>query len=1081
MTERAAAMIRQISETRVCLCVFVAGVFSSSEHCPTPRGRRIPCDLHRQPNVSSVVFLPAWNRDLLRVWKRKSTRALVKLGDVCIIVAMRCNASSSSAVSNTMEPTSDKPPTEPDNMEVDPRKNSTPGGGCTLGIDERTGRLHWCPGYRFVKILFVIPAAMLPIGLLFLLLSRFQVVGSVGLHGCGSEIGYFTPEEQLAVNHLQEGLGWADVEESSEESDRRCQPIPEKGSGESVDTEDRGLLRDIVRTSFIPSERRVLPAECLGSSAAPNQHAPVGEPPEGRRQRVRKSLTWIENDRSSPESVREAQVQKMKQYMDPQADPCDDFYQYACGNWDRVNPIPKDKAALDTFELLRESLDVVLKNLLLEGEPAGLPDVENALSTVPSTGELTMNMTATTVATTQSASASEPLHRVRKRGRAPRAVPNKLIIRSAQVKRVRKRELVLSDDAETKARQLFVSCMNYELIERRGLEPLRALLHQLGGWPVLEPDTWDETNFDWLNLTAALRRYNNDVLIVEWVGPDIKNSDENIVQFDQTSLGLPTRDYYLQPGNRKYLDAYRQFMVEVIGLLGVAPDRARQATDEMIEFETQLANITSTPEERNNVSTLYRKLLLEHLHEEVPEIDWTRYLTIVTERPANGSDLVVMFAMGYMRDLVELIGQTEPRIVANYLLWRFVRHRINNLDDRFLGAKQRFSNALFGRERNPPRWKNCVTQVNANMGMAVGAMFVRRYFDENSKRDTLTMTHELQEAFREILGRTGWIDATTRRLAEQKVNAMSLRIGYPDFILEAGQLNARYATLEIHPERYFENTLNVLSHIRRTDQEKLGQPVNKTTWHTAPAVVNAYYSRNKNQIMFPAGILQPPFYHRHLPKAINYGGIGVVIGHELTHGFDDKGRLFDRDGNLYRWWSDRAIEAFHERALCLVQQYSRYTIDEVGVQLDGENTQGENIADNGGIKQAFLAYSKWLAAQTDRRVLEAEQLPGLNVTRTQLFFLNFAQIWCGAMRPEATRNKLKTAVHSPGRFRVIGTLSNSEDFAREYHCPVGSFMNPADKSIPPEVESFRPVRLNWGENWPLSSSDALEATLGLTC
>uniref|UniRef100_A0A182T4S6 Neprilysin, neutral endopeptidase 1 n=1 Tax=Anopheles maculatus TaxID=74869 RepID=A0A182T4S6_9DIPT len=947
--------------------------------------------------------------------------------------------------------------------------SSEDSGGCTLGIDERTGRLHWCPGYRFVKILFVIPAAMLPIGLLFLLLSRFQVVGSVRLTnqmaadlmsipgGCG-EIGYFTEEQQLAANHLpEEMIDWA---QQSGDVERRCQPIPEKVLGESIDTEDRGLLRDIVRTSFIPSERHILPADCLGEPLLnhPHRQPPVDDGAEERR-RVRKSLAWINDDRSSPASVRAAQVQIMKQYMDPQADPCDDFYQYACGNWDRVNPIPKDKAALDTFELLRESLDLVLKNLLLEGEPAGLHDVENALSTVRSP-QMTKKATTTTTASVtvtgttdllrDTITSAEKLHRVRKRGRAEqnrsrRAVQNKLIIRSAQVKRVRKRELLINDDAEMKARHLFVSCMNYDLIEQRGLEPLRTLLHSLGGWPVLEPDTWDEANFDWLNLTAALRRYNNDVLIVEWVGPDIKNSDENIVQFDQTSLGLPTRDYYLQPGNRKYLEAYRQFMVEVIGLLGVPTETARQATEEMIDFETQLANITSTPEERNNVSTLYRKLILEQLHEEVPEIDWTRYLTIVTERPVNGSDFVVMFAMGYMRELVELLNQTEPRIVANYLLWRFVRHRINNLDDRFLGAKQRFSNALFGRERNPPRWKNCVTQVNANMGMAVGAMFVRRYFDENSKRDTLTMTHELQEAFREILDRTSWIDAPTRRLAEQKVNAMSLRIGYPDFILDTSQLNARYATLTIHPDRYFENTLNVLSHIRRTDQEKLGQAVNKTAWHTAPAVVNAYYSRNKNQIMFPAGILQPPFYHRHLPKAINYGGIGVVIGHELTHGFDDKGRLFDRDGNLYRWWSDQAIEAFHERAACLVQQYSRYTIDEVGVQLDGENTQGENIADNGGIKQAFLAYNKWLAAQTDRRVLEAETLPGLNVTRTQLFFLNFAQIWCGAMRPEATRNKLKTAVHSPGRFRVIGTLSNSEDFAREYNCPVGSFMNPADK------------------------------------
>ncbi|XP_049547801.1 neprilysin-4-like [Anopheles darlingi] len=949
-------------------------------------------------------------------------------------------------------------------------------GGCVLGIDERTGRLQWCPGYRFVRILFVIPAAMLPIALLFLLLSRFQVVGSeVPEHaqqrgaGCGG-IGYFADGNELADDDVLSGWSATDQRINAE----RCLSLATGAGEEQTDPEaDRGLLRHILRTSFVPPipEHGRLPG-CqhtgLRDNAPDASQDDVPDVPDDTAgsvphngtkasRRVKKSLAWRLVDSKSPESIRAAQVEIMRKHMDERADPCQDFYQYACGNWDQVNPIPKDKAALDTFELLRESLDLVLKNLLLEGvehDLPELPDIENTLGSTTTTPVATAAAVETT---------AEQLHRVRKRipKRMPRAVQNKLIIRSTQVKRVRKRRQLTTtterdsaeedyevraedEDAETKARHLFVSCMNYAQIEQRGLEPLHALLASLGGWPVLDP-AWDARNFDWLNLTAHVRRYNNDILIVQWVGPDIKNSDENIVQFDQTSLGLPTRDYYLQPANRKYLDAYRQFMIEVIELLGVPTGRARQATDEMLEFEIQLANITNPPEERNNVSTLYRKMILEHLQDEIPEIDWSGYLKIVTDRPVNSSEFVVMFALTYMHDLVELIEQTEPRIVANYILWRFVRHRINNLDDRFLGAKQRFSNALFGREKNPPRWKNCVTQVNANMGMAVGAMFVRRYFDETSKRDTLTMTHELQQAFRELLNQTEWIDGPTKRLAEQKVNAMSLRIGYPDFILSPGELNSRYAGLSVHPERYFENTLNVLSHIRRTDQEKLGQPVNKTVWHTAPAVVNAYYSRNKNQIMFPAGILQPPFYHRHFPKSINYGGIGVVIGHELTHGFDDKGRLFDHDGNLYRWWSDGAIEAFHERAACLVQQYGKYTIDEIGVQLDGENTQGENIADNGGIKQAFLAYTRWLEAQTDPRVLEQETLPGLNVTNRQLFFLNFAQIWCGAMRPEATRSKLKTAVHSPGRFRVIGTLSNSEDFAREFNCPIGSIMNPVEK------------------------------------
>lgn len=253
---------------------------------------------------------------------------------------------------------------------------------------------------------------------------------------------------------------------------------------------------------------------------------------------------------------------------------------------------------------------------------------------------------------------------------------------------------------------------------------------------------------------------------------------------------------------------------------------------------------------------LYRRLPIETLSIEIPGINWERYLFTVLERPIPMNETVVMFATEYMKNLVKLIEATDSETVANYLLWRFVRHRVNNVDDRFDEAKQRFYFTLFGRESVPPRWKNCVNQVNSNMGMAVGAMFVRRYFDENSKKDTMEITHELQDAFREILNATDWIDESTKYLAEQKVSAMSLRIGYPDFILSREELNEKYKDLHIDPDKYFENTLNVLRHLTKTEQSKLGQPVNKTAWNTAPAVVNAYYSRNKNQIMFPVRLEQ---------------------------------------------------------------------------------------------------------------------------------------------------------------------------------------------------------------------------------
>ncbi|XP_020711089.2 neprilysin-4 isoform X2 [Athalia rosae] len=671
-------------------------------------------------------------------------------------------------------------------------------------------------------------------------------------------------------------------------------------------------------------------------------------------------------------SIREAQAKMMLRYMDNTVDPCRDFYQYACGNWGKRNPIPKDKAGYDTFEMLRESLDSVLKELL-----------------------------------------EEPI--------SPGSKPETI-------------------DATVKAKHLFESCMNYEILEQRMERPLIELLDELGGWPILRP-SWNPEKFDWLLLVAQLRLYNNDILISEWVGPDIRNSDQYVIQFDQTSLGLPTRDYFLQPSNALYLEAYKSYLIKIATLLGAPIENATIYADELIDFETNLAKITSSPDERRNVSELYQRMSIGELRTVIPQIDWKRYLSIVLARPADISEPVVVFALQYIQDLVNLLSKTPARTISNYLLWRFVRHRVNNLDDRFQEAKQRFYYILFGREQAPSRWKNCVAQVNSNMGMAVGSMFVRKYFDENSKNDTLLMTQEIQQSFRELLTKTIWIDDETKQLASEKVDAMLLRIGYPDFILQSHLLNERYKDVSISPDKYFENTLNILQHLTRVEQDRLGSPVNKTLWNTAPAVVNAYYSRNKNQIMFPAGILQPPFYHRYFPRSLNYGGIGVVIGHEITHGFDDKGRLFDKEGNLHRWWKDEAIEGFHQRAQCLIDQYSRYTVTEVGMQIDGINTQGENIADNGGIKQAFRAYQRWLNTNGEAN----ETLPGISATGKQLFFLNFAQVWCGSMRPEATRNKLKTAVHSPGKFRVIGTLSNSEDFAQVFNCPLGAPMNPLKK------------------------------------
>lgn len=912
---------------------------------------------------------------------------------------------------------------------------------CYLGINRKTGRLQWCPGFKCCHFFLFLPIIMLPLTLVLILLMRMDGV----------------------LSAFENHRAYIQDQESS-----KCLPVKFGSLSETVDQEEREILKD-VRTSFLPQDIILIPKD--QNLDLQNTQSEIDDYDSWMSSRQRRStvkrhekeedyesgdrkaelievreetdsksaFNYIRNAHRSREQIRRDMASQMKKSMDPTVNPCEDFYQYACGNWEKLNPIPKDKAGFDTFEILRESLENILKELLEEkDEKRQLPEIENNLYD-HKIQEADLNESVQKALLQQ--------HIIKKR-----AVLQRLL---RQYERVRRRKRSKRGtkccipvphpiDAETKAKFLYESCMNHQLLKKRGIKPLIHLLDSFGGWPVLDPN-WNEEKFNWINLTARLRLYNNDIFIVQWIGPDLKNSDQNIIQLDQTTLGLPTRDYFIQETNAKYLKGYEEFMNSVMVLLGAEEDVAEKAAKDLISFETELAKITSTSEERSNVSVLYKRMTVRELSNKVPQINWKTYLSIVQNRTVEKSETLVIFAIDYMAKLVDLIEKTESEVIANYLLWRFVRHRINNLDDRFQESKQNFYNVLYGREQSPPRWKNCVGQVNSNMGMALGAMFVRKYFDENSKEDTLKMASDLQDAFRDILMSTEWLDEETKRLAEVKVNLMSLKIGYPDFILSPDKLNERYEALEISPDKYFENTLNVLRHTTIQEQQKLHESVNKTVWQTAPAIVNAYYSRNKNQIMFPAGILQPPFYHRYFPRALNYGGIGVVIGHELTHGFDDKGRLFDHNGDIHKWWTDKAINGFHNRAKCLVAQYNNYTVKEVGINIDGESTQGENIADNGGIRQAFRAYETWLEKNDNLEDELSESLPGLNLTSKQLFFLNFAQVWCGTMRPEAIKNKLKTAVHSPGKFRVIGTLSNSVDFAREFSCPIGCPMNPTHK------------------------------------
>ncbi|XP_060515852.1 neprilysin-4 [Cylas formicarius] len=691
--------------------------------------------------------------------------------------------------------------------------------------------------------------------------------------------------------------------------------------------------------------------------------------------------------------IREYQSKIMQKYMNSDVDPCDNFYEYACGNWKKFYDVPADKTVYDTFEMVRDSLDHILKKLLEDSE-------ENQ--------------------TKYDHHHNHPIKYFLHENYSANAL----------------------DDVTIKVKNFYKSCMHEEKINVRGDRPLRDILTALGGWPVITPN-WKKSDFDLMGLLSRLRLLNNDILITQWIAPDIKNSDKYIIHIDQTTLGLPSREYYLDRTNIKYLKAYRSFIFSVAKLMGAHPKVASQDVDDIIAFETKLAAIMAPAEERRNITEIYLRTDIEYFAKHFPKFAWKLYFGVVLGKDIDLKTPVACYCARYIEQLFILLNKTNPRIIQNYVMWRFVRHRINNLDHRFLELKQKFYFILFGRESQPPRWVFCVAQTNSNMGMALGALFVKHYFDETSRTDTTEMTKTLIGTFRDMILRKSWLDRYTKNFAKLKINTMNLKIGYPDFITNDSQLACKYGDIEIHPDYFFENMLSILRHANNRDRLRVNSVVDKAAWNAAPAVVNAYYSRTENEIMFPAGILQPPFYHKFFPKALNFGGIGVVIGHEIAHGFDDKGRLFDHEGNLYLWWKKPTIEKFNEKSQCMIDQYSKYSLPDLGLPIDGLLTQGENIADNGGLRQSFEAYNTWLMQNSDAD----ETLPGLNLTGKQLLFLNFAQVWCGKLRKEAARNRIKTSVHSPGLFRVIGALSNSEEFSQTYNCPKNSTMNPELKCI----------------------------------
>ncbi|KAK3104371.1 hypothetical protein FSP39_000406 [Pinctada imbricata] len=668
---------------------------------------------------------------------------------------------------------------------------------------------------------------------------------------------------------------------------------------------------------------------------------------------------------------------RLTQSLNQNVDPCEDFFEFACGTWMRKNVIPEDRSSLDMFGVLRDDVEVIEKIILEE---------------------------------------------------------------------------VMSDEpaAVTKAKDLYKSCINASLIEDLGTTVVTPLLEELGGWPLL--GNWTEADHTLTSLLVKLAKYNNKPIIDLYVYTDLKNSTVRILYIDQSSFGMPGRKYYLQGRDDVMVKAYEVLAKEIATELGADPTTVQNDVKEMVDLEFEIANISMADEDRRDSNALYNPMTIRQISQNftppaATRFDWLPYFQTIMNSSEVGvaiteEETVIVRAVPYFEKLFQVLEKYSHRTIANYLVWRMMQNRANNLPERFQDLLTKYNKVIYGTSTPRARWRRCASYVNSNMGLAVGRLFVREAFDEAAKADTLEMIGNLRGAFEELLESNTWMDEETRTLAREKAKFIQEKIGYEDYILDDKELNRLYENYTTNSVTYFDNVLHILNRANVDSLRRLREEVDKNEWYTAPATVNAYYNSVLNRIMFPAGILQPPFYSKSQPKSMNYGGIGVVIGHEITHGFDDRGRQYDKDGNLKQWWTSEVIDKFKGQAECIINQYGNFSVPEAdGMKLNGINTQGENIADNGGLKQSYRAYRNWVKS----RGAEEQPLPGVKYNHNQIFFINFAQIWCSNMRKENAINRILTGVHSPGRFRVIGTLQNSAEFTEAFNCPAMSYMSPKQR------------------------------------
>ena len=542
------------------------------------------------------------------------------------------------------------------------------------------------------------------------------------------------------------------------------------------------------------------------------------------------------------------------------------------------------------------------------------------------------------------------------------------------------------------------------------------------------------TKSDVSKMVATLHKEGVAPFFALFVDADEKNSAMNIVQLYQAGIGMGDRDYYLleDEGSAKMRDAYRAYINKLFTLAGSSPEQADAAVDAVMKIEKAIAEISYGREDLRDSQKNYNKLAYEDFKQIESPLDWDVYFESMGLAGLKELDAK---QINFYKDMNKALQNTTVDEQKYYLAFNLLSAAAPYLSDDFVDADFEFyGKVMSGKQEQQPRWKRSLNTVNGALGEAVGEMYVEKYFPASSKEKMLTLVGNLQTALSERINGLEWMSDTTKAKAQEKLAAFTVKIGYPDKWRD-------YSGLEIKDDSYWANVRRSNIFDMAYQLADVDKPVDKSRWHMNPQTVNAYYNPTTNEICFPAAILQPPFFNPDADDAVNYGAIGVVIGHEMTHGFDDQGRNYDKDGNLIDWWTAEDAVRFKERADKLVDQYDQIIVIDT-LHANGRFTLGENIADHGGLLVAHQAYLNSLKGKETPAPIDG-------FTNEQRFFLGYATLWGQNIRPEEIRRRTKIDPHSLGKWRVNAALRNIAPFYAAFDIKEGDpmFMAPADRVV----------------------------------